>query len=549
MDDYGFQAGFVGGSAWRLLAMQDANPHSPSHGCFHYAYWRDKVSEFPDARYQEAGATLGLLSLPEMAPWRDAAGPTPEALRQGFRAGLHALARQQRADGSFDEWYKGERGYAACCFPAIAYGLAGHFLSAQLTGPEREMLSSVLRKAGFWLLSRRDAVKANHEAAGAAALALAWDFTREERFLTGARAKLADTLARQRPEGWFPEVGGMDLGYCSVLMDYVMLTAHFAQATDQALPAMQRLVAFMLPHLQPDLTISPEAGLCLNPYVGRLGLGLLSAHDAAAAAVVRAFSDRSAGTDGLLPYLADDLRLARWSHLPLVTLLLRQHFVAGEREFCECYPQGWLLRQDSSIAAYHDGQSHVFFSPAGGGCVRVYLGQRLVLEDFGVDVRGSGGVLLTGGGYDTGRGLRLEGGAAVCESGLGAPSFFFPGFLSRLVLRLGCTTALGSRLLRAFIDWWRIRSGTAINQSAAPLAASQGGVRVRRRVQVEAGGVEVVDEVRAQQPLAPGDICLRLRGAAADGAISPDRSSVAWRLSKCVSQEGSVALRLEPLEA
>ena len=36
------------------------------------------------------------------------------------------------------------------------------------------------------------------------------------------------------------------------------------------LPAMRRLTSFMLPHLHPDGTISPEAGLCLNPYVSRV---------------------------------------------------------------------------------------------------------------------------------------------------------------------------------------------------------------------------------------------------------------------------------------
>src|SRR2546425_11981642 len=62
--DYRFQADFVVDAAWRLQSMQDDNPVSPSFGCFHYSYWRDKTSEFADARFQEAGAALGLLSLP-----------------------------------------------------------------------------------------------------------------------------------------------------------------------------------------------------------------------------------------------------------------------------------------------------------------------------------------------------------------------------------------------------------------------------------------------------------------------------------------------------
>jgi hypothetical protein len=55
----------VGVAADRLLTIQDRDPCSPSFGSFHYAYWRDKTSDFADVRFQEAGAMLGLLS-----PWR-----------------------------------------------------------------------------------------------------------------------------------------------------------------------------------------------------------------------------------------------------------------------------------------------------------------------------------------------------------------------------------------------------------------------------------------------------------------------------------------------
>ena len=48
--DYRAQAEFVVDAAWRVLSLQDGNVLSPSYGCFHYPYWRDKTSEFPDAR-------------------------------------------------------------------------------------------------------------------------------------------------------------------------------------------------------------------------------------------------------------------------------------------------------------------------------------------------------------------------------------------------------------------------------------------------------------------------------------------------------------------
>src|SRR4051812_22496439 len=94
--DYRFQAEFVVDAAWRLLSLQDENELSPSYGCFHYAYWRDKTSEFPDARFQEAGAALGLLSLPFFDSARvDGRLPSRDQLYRAFSAGLRNLASQQ----------------------------------------------------------------------------------------------------------------------------------------------------------------------------------------------------------------------------------------------------------------------------------------------------------------------------------------------------------------------------------------------------------------------------------------------------------------------
>src|SRR5271168_4764510 len=107
--DFLHQLLHVGDNAKRLLAMQDQDPCSPSFGCFHYAYWRDKTSEFPDARFQEAAAALGLLSLNIFDDWREANGwPAKDVLYASFRAGLRNLAHQQYPEGCYDEWYKGE---------------------------------------------------------------------------------------------------------------------------------------------------------------------------------------------------------------------------------------------------------------------------------------------------------------------------------------------------------------------------------------------------------------------------------------------------------
>jgi hypothetical protein len=89
------------------------------------------------------------------------------------------------------------------------------------------------------------------------------------------RGGSSTTRWRASNRRWFPEVGGMDLGYCSVLLDYVM-NLHVGGGGPDRPSSHGAAVKFMLPLMHPDATISPEMGLCLNPYVSRLGIGLLS---------------------------------------------------------------------------------------------------------------------------------------------------------------------------------------------------------------------------------------------------------------------------------
>jgi len=494
--DYREQAEFVVNSAWRLLSLQDDNVLSPSYGCFHYAYWRDKTSEFPDARFQEAGAALGLLSLPFFDSARQARRLAPSSeLYRAFSAGLGNLAHQQYPEGCFDEWYKGERGFAATEFTIIAYGLAARMMGSAVSPADRSLLGTVAEKAGRWLADRNDPVKSNHEAAAAAALALVWELTGDASFRTAARRKLDDTLARQHEEGWFPEIGGMDLGYCSVLLDYVMIYT-LVTGDQAALPSMERLFQFMLPLIHPDGTISPEMGLCLNPYVSRLGIGLLSQSRQEPRSLVTAMQSSAVGTEGLRPTLSDDLRLTRWSYLPLMSGMLASSFRAADQgaPLSSAFPQGWTSHRSAAVCAFHDADRHVYFSPASGGAIRVFSGNRLAYEDLGFRLQ-AGDQQFGAAGYDPKRRFSQTGNGFSVSCTFSAATFFFPSFLSRLVLRLGCSTALGARVLRSIIDHVRLKRRTASNQSAAPVAGKKSGYNLKRSVEISGSRVCITDRI------------------------------------------------------
>ena len=221
--DFDSQTNYVIKNAWRLISLQDKEISSPSYGSFHYAFWRDKTSEFADARFQEAGATIGILSTKKYTKLHGKTLPSKDLLYITFSAALENLFNIQNTGGSFDEWYKGERGFAATEFTSIAFGLAAICLGEELQTKERQLLNKILFKSGKWLSKREDKVKSNHQAAAAAALSIIWKLKKNDPFLESAKKAMELTLKRQTFEGWFPEIGGMDLGYCSVLLDYLML--------------------------------------------------------------------------------------------------------------------------------------------------------------------------------------------------------------------------------------------------------------------------------------------------------------------------------------
>ncbi|MDD3905565.1 MAG: hypothetical protein PHS46_03420 [Candidatus Omnitrophica bacterium] len=505
MNDFEYQLNYIKENSRRLISMQDRNIVSPAYGCFHYAYWRDKVTDFADARYQEAGAALGLLTHPAIY---DSSMPSKKDLYASFSAAVVFWAKIQHGDGSFDEWYKNERGFAATEFSLIAFGLALYLLGDSVEDADRSRISAVIVKAADWLVKRNDDVKSNHEAAAAAALALAYRITGNEYYGRAAREKCAKVLGSQTDEGWFNEVAGMDLGYCSVLLDYMMLY-HVLMSDDSVIQPMRKLYSFLYNFIHPDLTVSAEAGICFNNYLARLGTVLLSEHSPEAAAIARFFDGRSAGFEGIAPYLSDDLRLCRWGYLPIVTKILKKRMVE-ESLFAKAYsnkkddktPGGFFKK--AAVFSRSSPGIYVEFIPAGGGAIKGYFNGELSgvtgrYEDSGYVYGpiGSSGKYIFTGGYKADRKSELAEDGMSAEVEFVPARFFFPPYIARLALRIACSIPMFSFYARKLIDMYRKMKGTAINQSAAPVADGKGAILLRRCLQTEEWGFRITDEIIA----------------------------------------------------
>ncbi len=488
--DFDSQTNYVIKNAWRLISLQDKEISSPSYGSFHYAFWRDKTSEFADARFQEAGATIGILSTKKYTKLHGKTLPSRELLYITFSAALENLFNIQNTDGSFDEWYKGERGFAATEFTSIAFGLAAICLGDELQTKERQILNKILFKSGKWLSKREDKVKSNHQAAAAAALSIIWKLTKNDPFLESAKKAMELTLKRQTFEGWFPEIGGMDLGYCSVLLDYLMLYVWITKDKKPIKP-LQKLINFMLPHIHPDGTISPESGICVNPYVSRLGLCLLSQNSSEGAWILKLIEENSDIQKVLKPYLADDLRFCRWSHLPLFCDFLKSDLnFKNENLKINFFPVGWTIRKDSSLAAYHKDKIHIYFSISGGGVIRIFNGIKLIFEEEGIVIKDEKTIWNTRG-YNKSRNIYLNKNVLGFEGDFQIAKYAFPSFLSRTILRILCINPFLSKLTREIIDRYRLKNGSAINQSAGSISRDRKNISFKKEISIQQNNILV----------------------------------------------------------
>ena len=143
---------------------------------------------------------------------------------------------------------------------------------------------------------------------------------------------------------------------------------------------MKKLLQFLLPHLHPDGTVSPEYGICCNDYVSRVGISLLSQHDSYAKRLVNFFQSSGPKQKGISPILADDLRFARWSYLPILPFLFQKSFKSTfpikrteKSKPLKNYGCFWGINKECSVASYHSGNLHIFCSIAGGAVSYTHL--------------------------------------------------------------------------------------------------------------------------------------------------------------------------------
>lgn len=197
-------------SAPRALNLLDRNPFSESFGCFDKHYWHFKTKDFPSASFQMGGEFLARLWLMPQSQWFK----NPKLL-QWIKASLGYTVKIQHKDGSFDEWYPNERGWAGPTSYVInalikAYSIVEEHLEENL----KNSLQNCFSKAADFLLKRDEGdILANHHALFLLSLHRIHQITEEQKLKTQFENHIEKFFSHTSKEGWSLEYNGADLGY------------------------------------------------------------------------------------------------------------------------------------------------------------------------------------------------------------------------------------------------------------------------------------------------------------------------------------------------
>lgn len=530
-----------------LIELADRDRNSPTYGCFDYPYWRSKTSGYVNSRLQEAAYTLALLYR------NDYPGNRFRGLLEAgelARAGLLIWAVLQHSDGSFDEWYRNEHGFAATAFSSFALSRAFELLKDLLEPEESARLRETFRRSGRWLSCHDDLDKINHQAVAAAALYSLGALLDDPALSSAAGRKVESVLDRQTGEGWFPELGGVDTGYCFLTLEY-LAQCYRLSPSDRLEKALLRALDFLVYFVHPEISTGREYNLCGNSYVSLPAAAMLADLSPAA----RRLFTKGIARDNLLEQLAQD-DLSRCYHL--YNGLLAYDCARQNRErleqpspplpcagspFRKIFPRAGLaaIRGEgyyAVVSLFRGGLVKAFASPGGGGA-----GYSTCL-DRGYTVRPPAGpavhsFLLTDGSPAGEWGAGPLEVAAAFRRG----SYFFPGRLARGVLAAVGALPGGYRLLKKGVDFIRRRKKASLQLTSVSRAASNW--RLEREIEFLDRRILVRDRIRAGQEQSGAAIEIALEESSDSRVTGRPLVSLAADLGRELAERGEARVEKE----
>jgi len=196
----------------RLLSLLDRRPFSSTRGSFDKSYWHFKTSDFSNA-----AAQMGMETMARVWNINDSSNPyyKNENILNLTKCSLLYTVSIQHNDGSYDEWYYNERGWAG----PTGYVLQSvcktyQIIKDHLSEKEKSIVIDSIKRSCLHL-DRRDEknILANHIAVTIMSLTSSYEILQSP--------QLKDSIIKwwkffqdySFDEGWSLEYDGIDFGY------------------------------------------------------------------------------------------------------------------------------------------------------------------------------------------------------------------------------------------------------------------------------------------------------------------------------------------------
>lgn len=365
----------------RLLGQLNRNPSSDTYGSFDRAFWHYRTNDISSARYQEAVFTLSLLY---RTPFNGNIYFEDKKILEWIRAALDFSCSIQNRDGSFDEWYLHEGSFVATSFVVAALARAVKIMGPDEL-PAHETVITGLRRGADWIRRHEENLVLNQVAGSAVALLSVFHITREPLYKKEAEKKIQFILDRQTDEGWWDEYGGPDIGYLSLMVDYLSL--YYQETGDPSVLAALRKANFFITHfLHPNFTSGGEYLSRNTEYLIPSGFARLAPVDESAKTVF-AFS-RSAleKKNGVHPRALDDRYLCYILYNWLEAGLLLEDGQSIDASVAASLPRLDVFFKNAGIRVISNDHYYLVVNLLKGGAFRIYSNDGMY-SDSGAEAR------------------------------------------------------------------------------------------------------------------------------------------------------------------
>lgn len=261
----------------QLLTSLDRDPDSPTFGCFDRNYWHYKVHEYSSGLLQQSALTLALVYSHN---FKGNSYYNNDLIREYAIAGIEFCRKIQYRDGSFDEYWKREHS-----IPSTAFTLYAICEACDLLNYCPQHLRECIQRSVQFLEKNIESGALNQEMVSIAALRYSARILNDESIAQVSRTRFRALLARQTPEGWFPEYGGLDIAYLTVTLDYLIRYYELDNDKD-ALNSAKKIPELLKFFVHPDGSTGGEYGSRNTEYFLPYGLEYLKGQCGSAHSII-----------------------------------------------------------------------------------------------------------------------------------------------------------------------------------------------------------------------------------------------------------------------